>query len=99
MNGDQLRSSQAPVNQRYRAEPEAALIALRLGGRWAQNRPHAPAQANRAASRGGQPEARERTNGGLLGSSSRDYQRGSLASSFSNAGGASGLLNRKPWAA
>lgn len=33
MNADELRSIQAPLKERYRGTPEAALITLRAGGR------------------------------------------------------------------
>src|SRR5271169_5652809 len=33
MNTDELRSLQAPLKERYRAEPEAALITLKAEGR------------------------------------------------------------------
>ncbi len=33
MNSDELRALQAPIKERYRAEPEAALVTLRASGR------------------------------------------------------------------
>src|ERR1700736_5519076 len=84
VKSSELRELQAPLKERYRAEPEAALVTLRAHGRLGEGGPDLQGRDRRRAGRGGSAsrDGRRRAQrllGGHAARSARRLRRGHLA--------------------